>query len=59
MAKTPETVTQFLADLSSKLKVLWNSEKETMLELKKAEAKELGFTFDGKIRKEDFWYNLK
>jgi len=56
MAKNPETVKQFLADLSSKLKVLWNKEKEVMLELKKAEAEELGFNFDGKIRKEDFWY---
>ena len=55
MAKTPEKVEKFLADLSSKLKVLWKDEKKTMLDMKEAEAKEFGFEFDGTLAKEDFW----
>ena len=49
------TVKSFLTDLTGKLKKLWAAEKETMLKLKEAEAEELGFNFDGKINKEDFW----
>eukprot|EP00090_Calanus_glacialis_P007989 TRINITY_DN1635_c0_g1_i1.p1 TRINITY_DN1635_c0_g1~~TRINITY_DN1635_c0_g1_i1.p1 ORF type:complete len:781 (-),score=191.71 TRINITY_DN1635_c0_g1_i1:71-2413(-) len=56
MAKSPENVEKFLTDLSSKLQVLWKREKETMLGLKEAESKELGFDFDGTLAKEDFWY---
>ena len=55
MAKSPENVEKFLTDLSSKLQVLWKREKETMLGLKEAESKELGFDFDGTLAKEDFW----
>ena len=55
MAKKPENVEKFLTDLSSKLQVLWKEEKKSMLELKEAEAKELGFDFDGTLAKEDFW----
>lgn len=55
MAKTPEIVTKFLSDLTSKLQVLWKDEKSAMLALKEAEAVELGYEFDGKINKEDFW----
>ena len=55
MAKTPEKVEKFLADLSTKLQGLWKDEKQTMLDMKEAEAKELGFEFDGTLAKEDFW----
>ena len=55
MAKTPEKVEKFLADISTKLQVLWKDEKQTMLDMKEAEAKELGFEFDGTLAKEDFW----
>eukprot|EP00092_Neocalanus_flemingeri_P009866 GFUD01010635.1.p1 GENE.GFUD01010635.1~~GFUD01010635.1.p1 ORF type:complete len:787 (+),score=201.65 GFUD01010635.1:408-2768(+) len=56
MAKNPENVQKFLTDLTSKLQILWKGEKETMLDLKKSEAAELGIEFNGKIAKEDFWY---
>jgi len=56
MAKKPANVKKFLLDLKYKLQNLWTSEKQNMLKLKEAEAKELGFEFDGKINKEDFWY---
>ena len=55
MAKKPANVKKFLLDLKYKLQNLWTSEKKNMLKLKEAEAKELGFEFDGKINKEDFW----
>ena len=54
MAKTPENVENFLANLSTKLQVLWKYEKQTMLDMKEAEAKELGFEFDGTLAQEDF-----
>jgi len=52
MAKNPETVHKFLGELSSKLYQLWEDEQKVMLEMKKKEAAELGFEFDGKL---DFW----
>jgi len=52
MAKNPTTVHKFLGDLSSKLKHLWEEEQKVMLDMKKAEAAELGFEFSGKL---DFW----
>ena len=55
MAKNPANVKKFLLDLKYKLQKLWTSEKQNMLKLKEAEAEELGFEFDGKINKEDFW----
>ena len=55
MAKNPDNVKMFLTDLKTKLQKLWSKEQDKMLELKKAESKELGFDFDGKINKEDFW----
>ena len=48
-------VEKFLADLSSKLQVLWKKEKKVMLDMKEKEAKEFGFDFDGTFAKEDFW----
>ena len=59
MAKNPETVKSFLTDLTEKLKKLWAAEKEAMLKLKEGEAEQLGFDFDGKINKEDFWLVLQ
>ena len=58
MAKKPANVKKFLLDLKYKLQKLWTSEKQNMLKLKETEAKELGFEFDGKINKEDFWYKI-
>ena len=55
MAKNPANVKKFLLDLKQKLQKLWTSEKQNMLKLKEAEAEELGFEYDGKINKEDFW----
>ncbi len=37
MAKNPETVKAFMADLTQKLRPLWDAEKSQMLELKKKE----------------------
>ena len=55
MAKNPAKVKKFLLDLKYKLQKLWSNEKQNMLKLKEAESKELGFEFDEKINKEDFW----
>jgi Zn-dependent oligopeptidase len=52
MAKNPDTVHKFLGDLSSKVRQLWDDEQKVMMEMKKAEAAELGFEFSGKL---DFW----
>ena len=54
MAKTPERVEKFLADLSTKLQLLWKDEKNVMLDMKEAETKEMGLQFDGTLAKEDF-----
>jgi len=56
MAKNPETVEKFLNDLITKLQILWKREKESWLKLKKIEAEELGFEFNGKIAMEDILY---
>ena len=55
MAKHPETVKKFLVDLSLKLERLWSKEKKKMLDMKEVEFRELGYGFDGKLNKEDFW----
>ena len=52
MAKTPQTVQNFLGELGVKLKPLWEEEQKVLLEMKEAESKELGFEFSGKL---DFW----
>ena len=52
MAKNPDTVHKFLGDLSSKVRSLWDDEQKVMMDMKKAEAAELGFEFSGKL---DFW----
>merc|ERR1719209_2067829 len=59
MAKTPEKVEKFLADLSTKLQLLWKDEKNVMLDMKEAETKEMGLQFDGTLAKEDFRYYNK
>ena len=55
MAKTPENVKDFLADLSVKLKNLGEKEKEKLLEFKEEESSKVGFAFNGKIAEEDVW----
>jgi len=52
MAKDPATVKSFLGELGVKLKPLWEEEQKVLLQMKEAEAKELGFEFSGKL---DFW----
>jgi len=52
MAKNPDTVKKFLGELSHKVRPLWDEEQKVMLDMKKAEAAELGFEFSGKL---DFW----
>ena len=54
MARNPEAVASFLSDLAVKLQPLWAKEREVMLALKKEEAKELGFEFNGKLEYWDF-----
>ena len=52
MARNPDTVQKFLGELSQKLRPLWDQEQKVMLDMKKAEAAELGFEFSGKL---NFW----
>ena len=52
MAKDPGTVKEFLTGLSSKLRQLWEDEQAVMLEMKKKEAEQLNFEFNGKL---EFW----
>jgi len=52
MAKNPDTVKDFLGGLAGKVKTLWEKEQQVMLDMKKEEAGEIGFEFNGKL---DFW----
>lgn len=52
MAKTPENVAKFNADLAQKLQPIWKKELQEMLELKEADAKKHGYEFNGRL---DFW----
>jgi len=58
MARNPESVASFLSDLAVKLQPLWAKEREVMLSLKKEEAKELGFEYNGKLEYWDFRYYM-
>ena len=49
MAKTPENVKDFLAELGAKLKPLGKREIKKLLKLKEEESMKFGFGFDGKI----------
>lgn len=49
MAKTPKTVLDFLSDLQAKLRPLAESEKATLLALKKEECEARGWEFDGEL----------
>ena len=53
MAKTPENVKNFLRDLTTKFKLLWNKEHQMLLGLKESETKELGVEFNGTLAVED------
>jgi len=52
MAKNPDNVEDFLNELGVKLSPLWKQEQNVMLEMKEAEADQLGFKFSGKL---DYW----
>jgi len=58
MAKDPGTVKEFLTGLSSKLRQLWEDEQAVMLEMKKKEAEQLNFEFNGKLEFWDFRYYM-
>ena len=53
MAKTPENVKNFLRDLTTKFKLLWNKEHQMLLGFKESETKELGVEFNGTLAVED------
>ncbi|XP_045134136.1 thimet oligopeptidase-like [Portunus trituberculatus] len=52
MAKNPENVAHFLANLSEKLQPLWEEEKVLMLKFKKEECEKYNYEFNGQL---DFW----
>lgn len=52
MAKNPSNVKKFLSDLAVKLQPLWAQEQKELLDLKEAECKANGWTFNGKL---NFW----
>ncbi|KAI8918161.1 hypothetical protein DFJ77DRAFT_428180 [Powellomyces hirtus] len=56
MAKTPETVNKFLANLRTRLTPFAESELEHLLDLKKQEQAALGLSSDNKINSWDFNY---
>eukprot|EP01117_Protostelium_nocturnum_P003259 TRINITY_DN1420_c0_g2_i1.p2 TRINITY_DN1420_c0_g2~~TRINITY_DN1420_c0_g2_i1.p2 ORF type:complete len:759 (-),score=281.48 TRINITY_DN1420_c0_g2_i1:2611-4866(-) len=56
MAKEPFVVLNFLQDLTSKLENGAQKDKQTLLELKRAEKKELGQEFDGQLHIWDWRY---
>jgi Zn-dependent oligopeptidase len=58
MAKNPNVVKKFLADLDSKLVPLAKKELDVLLKLKEEECEELNSKFDGKINNWDFRYFL-
>ncbi|XP_059151860.1 thimet oligopeptidase-like [Physella acuta] len=58
MAKTPETVAQFLASLAEKLKPLKNEEMALFLAYKKEECEKYGYEYDGEIKNWDLRYYM-
>lgn len=56
MAKTPETVFDFLSDLESKLKPMGEAERKKLLDLKKSEHEKRGLDFDGTFYLWDYRY---
>ncbi|BFY99936.1 hypothetical protein BsWGS_02976 [Bradybaena similaris] len=58
MAKTPETVAEFLSSLAVKLQGLKEEELALFLQYKKEECDEYGFEFDNKIHNWDLRYYM-
>eukprot|EP00808_Paulinella_micropora_P015243 g62688.t1 len=56
MARTPEKVKEFLADLSYKLEATAQDEWDALCALKKQECQRLGYDSDGRINQWDFGY---
>ncbi|XP_067121537.1 thimet oligopeptidase-like [Centruroides vittatus] len=56
MAKTAETVYNFLTQLALKLDPVWKEERKFILELKKKECDELGIPFEDKLHSSELHY---
>jgi metallopeptidase MepB len=60
MAKTPDTVFEFLYDLQAKLKPIAEKQAAKLLELKEADHKDRGLEFDGRLYNWDYpFYDTK
>ncbi|XP_064462874.1 thimet oligopeptidase-like isoform X2 [Ornithodoros turicata] len=56
MAKSRDTVYNFLTGMEEKLQPLWQKEKQVFLKLKEEECQQLGIPFDGKLNYWDIRY---
>lgn len=58
MAKSPETVREFLEDLSSRLDPLFEKELAILLDLKRQDKESAGLPYDGRIHMWDFRFYM-